>query len=443
MVNWALGLIGIDPIAWNTDHPALTIVFTLTWQYTLFMMLILLAGCSPRPGGTRGGRRGRREHLQTFRYMTLPHLRTYAELAILLGTVFMIQVFDPVNIMTKGAGNTKTIAYLLYERAFIGQQIGEAAAYGVITVIVTIVVATRRSAPCSRSSPRRGADVHGSRDPSPDQPARTERSTSPFTRRWSGTHHLLTWVLVFCSSSPAVDDHHQLQDRGQAPSPPRVPLHPDPGPLCRRVRRGMGLYLLNSLFVSVLSTVVVMLLAIPAAYALSVRPIGRWQDGLFFFISTKFLPVASIIPVFLLLRSVNCSTTCGRSACSTWASTCPWRVDDEVVLRRGTPRGGGSSPDRRGQLRPRTLAVALPIVAPGAAAAALICFIFAWNEYFLANLLTVVGPDHPAFLGSFVDGRGQFLAILSAASTIAVLPVIAGWLAQKRLVRGLAMGAVK
>ena len=49
-----------------------------------------------------------------------------------------------------------------------------------------------------------------------------------------------------------------------------------------------------------------MLLAIPAAYALSVRPIGRWQDGLFFFISTKFLPVAaSIIPVFLLLRSVN------------------------------------------------------------------------------------------------------------------------------------------
>jgi sorbitol/mannitol transport system permease protein len=74
--------------------------------------------------------------------MTLPHLRTYAELAILLGTVFMIQVFDPVNIMTKGAGNTKTIAYLLYERAFIGQQIGEAAAYGVITVIVTIAIAT-------------------------------------------------------------------------------------------------------------------------------------------------------------------------------------------------------------------------------------------------------------------------------------------------------------
>ena len=89
--------------------------------------------------------------------------------------------------------------------------------------------------------------------------------------------------------------------------------------------------------------------------------------------------------------------------------------------------------------------MSLPIVAPGAAAAALICFIFAWNEYFLANLLTaVVARTTPPFLGSFVDGRGQFLAILSAASTIAVLPVIvAGWLAQKRLVRGLAMGAVE
>jgi sorbitol/mannitol transport system permease protein len=143
MINWGLGLIGIDPIAWNTDYPAMTIVFTLTWQYTPFMMLILLAGLQSQSGEVlEAADVDGASTLQTFRYMTLPHLRTYAELAILLGTVFMIQVFDPVNIMTKGAGNTKTIAYLLYERAFIGQQIGEAAAYGVITVIVTIAIAT-------------------------------------------------------------------------------------------------------------------------------------------------------------------------------------------------------------------------------------------------------------------------------------------------------------
>jgi sorbitol/mannitol transport system permease protein len=143
MINWALGLVGIDPIAWNTDFPATTIVFTLTWQYTPFMMLILLAGLQSQAGEVlEAADVDGASALQTFRFMTLPHLRSYAELAILLGTVFMIQVFDPINIMTKGTGGTKTIAYLLYERAFIGQQVGEAAAYGVITVILTIVFAT-------------------------------------------------------------------------------------------------------------------------------------------------------------------------------------------------------------------------------------------------------------------------------------------------------------
>lgn len=143
MVNYGLSLIGIDPVAWNTEFPALTIILTLTWQYTPFMMLILLAGLQSQAGeileaADVDGANG----LQTFRYMTLPHLRNYAELAVLLGTVLMVQVFDPVNIMTKGVGGTKTLPYLLYERAFIGQQIGEAAAYGVVTVIVTIVLAT-------------------------------------------------------------------------------------------------------------------------------------------------------------------------------------------------------------------------------------------------------------------------------------------------------------
>lgn len=143
MINYALSFLGISPVAWNTDHPALTIVFTLTWQYTPFMMLILLAGLQSQAGEVlEAADVDGASAIQTFRYMTLPHLRTYAELATLLGTVMMIQVFDPVNIMTKGAGDTKTLPFLLYERAFIGQQIGEAAAYGVITVIVTIVLAT-------------------------------------------------------------------------------------------------------------------------------------------------------------------------------------------------------------------------------------------------------------------------------------------------------------
>lgn len=143
MLNWGLGLVGIDPIAWNTNVPVLTIIMLLTWQYTPFFMLILLAGLQSQ----------NREVLEAasvdgagaitiFRRMTLPHLRHYAEIAILLGSVMLTQVFDPIAIMTKGTGGTKTLSYLLYERAFIGLDIGQAAAFGVITVIVTIVGAT-------------------------------------------------------------------------------------------------------------------------------------------------------------------------------------------------------------------------------------------------------------------------------------------------------------
>lgn len=89
--------------------------------------------------------------------------------------------------------------------------------------------------------------------------------------------------------------------------------------------------------------------------------------------------------------------------------------------------------------------VMLPIVAPGIAATALLCVIFAWNEYFLAVQLNPVDASTvPIWVTSNVSTRGNFLAQLSAASTLATLPVvIAGWLAQKRMIRGLAMGAIK
>jgi sorbitol/mannitol transport system permease protein len=283
-------------------------------------------------------------------------------------------------------------------------------------------------------------------------PARPEiRTTSRFTRRKVIGYltTLLTWVLVFLFFFPVLwMIVTSFKTEGQAATfPPEFFFTPTFDRYAAVFDRGMGLYLLNSLFVAVLSTVVVMLLAIPAAYALSVRPIGRWQDGLFFFISTKFLPVAaSIIPVFLLLRSVNLLDNLWSLGLLYLGINLPLAVWMMRSFFAEVPRAVVEAAQIDGASYNRELwRVALPIVAPGAAAAALICFIFAWNEYFLANLLTaVVARTTPPFLGSFVDGRGQFLAILSAASTIAVLPVIvAGWMAQKRLVRGLAMGAVK
>ena len=142
VINYVVTSLGLPPIEWSTDYPMWTVVAVLTWQFTPFMMLILLAGLQSQgrdileAASVDGA-----GPLKTFAFITLPHLRTYIEIAILLGTIIIIQVFDPVAIMTKGTGGTKTLAYLLYERAFIGLNVGEAAAYGVVSVLLTIIVA--------------------------------------------------------------------------------------------------------------------------------------------------------------------------------------------------------------------------------------------------------------------------------------------------------------
>lgn len=143
MVNVGLNLLGLPSVAWNTEFPALTIVMLLTWQFTPFMMLILLAGLQSQSREVlEAASVDGAGALRTFQTMTLPHLRQYIEIATLLGGIMLLQVFDPIAIMTKGTGGTKTLSYLLYERAFIGLDVGQAAAFGVVTVIITIVIAT-------------------------------------------------------------------------------------------------------------------------------------------------------------------------------------------------------------------------------------------------------------------------------------------------------------
>ncbi|QGN33168.1 carbohydrate ABC transporter permease [Microlunatus sp. Gsoil 973] len=275
--------------------------------------------------------------------------------------------------------------------------------------------------------------------------------TRRFTRRKAGSIGVtvLTWVVVFLFFFPVLWMIFTSFKSEQAASefPPSFITALSFDRYAAVFERGMGLYLANSAALSILSTVAVMALAIPAAYGLSVRRVKRWQDVLFFFISTKFMPIAaSIIPVFLLLRVIGALDNLWALGVLYIGMNLPLAIWMMRSFFAEVPYAVVEAAQIDGASYSRELwRVSLPIVAPGAAAAALICFIFAWNEYFLVNLLTaVVARTTPPFLGSFVDGRGQFLAVLSAASTIAVLPVIiAGWVAQKRLVRGLAMGAVK
>ena len=206
-------------------------------------------------------------------------------------------------------------------------------------------------------------------------------------------------------------------------------------------------YLLNSLMASVFSTLLVVLLATPAAYALSLRPVRKWTDSLFFFISTKMMPpVAAVLPVYLLTVKIGMKDNIWTMVILYTSMNLPlaiWMMRSfllevpKEVLEAGEVDGAGLVLSIR--------KIILPIVAPGLAATALICFIFTWNEFFLAvNLTDTVSSTAPIYLVGFISGRGPFLADLSAAATLLSLPVlIAGWVAQNKLVRGLSMGAVK
>ena len=209
--------------------------------------------------------------------------------------------------------------------------------------------------------------------------------------------------------------------------------------------RGMMDYMRNSFIAATTATILCVLLAIPAAYALSLRKVKAVENALSFFISTRFM-AAVVLPIYMILKELGGLDNIWVLAIVYASINLPitvWmmrsffmEVPFEIVE--------AARVDGAGLFR-EIVRVVLPIVIPGVAAAALIAFIFSWNEYFLATLLTSSeARTTPPFLGSFVDGRGQFLAVLSAAATLAVLPVIAaGWIAQKQLVRGLSMGAVK
>ena len=205
--------------------------------------------------------------------------------------------------------------------------------------------------------------------------------------------------------------------------------------------------LANSLTASLLSTALVLVLAIPAAYALSIRPVRKWTDVLFFFLSTKMLPVvAGLLPLYLFAQSVGLLDNIWLLIIFYTAMNLPiavWMMRSflaEVpveILEAAAVDGAGLI---------RTLRqVVGPVVLPGIAATSLICFIFSWNELLFARVLTATrAQTAPVFLTGFVTSQGLFLAKVCAASIVVSLPVlIAGFAAQDKLVQGLSMGAVK
>ncbi|MFK8850574.1 carbohydrate ABC transporter permease [Streptomyces sp. Ac-502] len=145
-LTWIWKLFGsADPPQpdWMTASPLAAVEVSLIWQWTPFMMLILLAGLQSRPAdAVEAARVDGASAFDVFRYLTLPHLRRYLELAALLGTVYVVQNFDAVFTITSGGLGTANLPYTIYQTFYQAHDYGRASAQGVVVVVCSLLVAT-------------------------------------------------------------------------------------------------------------------------------------------------------------------------------------------------------------------------------------------------------------------------------------------------------------
>jgi sorbitol/mannitol transport system permease protein len=211
--------------------------------------------------------------------------------------------------------------------------------------------------------------------------------------------------------------------------------------------RGFGPFFGRSLAAVVGSTIIVLILAIPCAYALAFRMIPGWRDSLFFFISTKFLPpVGIIVPIYIIMRDLQLLDNIVALLIMYTAMNLPIAIWMLRSFFEEIPRDILQAAEVDGaDVWTQMTQIILPMVTPGLTATVFIGTIFAWNEFFFAVSLTATkAATVPMFMIGFVTSEGLFWAKLAAAGTMAMLPVvIAGWTAQRQLVRGLSLGAVK
>jgi sorbitol/mannitol transport system permease protein len=145
LLNWLLEPFGIHHVAWLSVHALGSVIVVMIWQWTPFMTLIVLAGLQSQPPDTlEAAKVDGAGAFATFRELTIPHLRPYIELGILLGSIYLVNTFDAVRLMTNGGPGTSTtnMPFYLYQQVNNAFDVGGAAAAGVVTVILTIIVAT-------------------------------------------------------------------------------------------------------------------------------------------------------------------------------------------------------------------------------------------------------------------------------------------------------------
>lgn len=203
----------------------------------------------------------------------------------------------------------------------------------------------------------------------------------------------------------------------------------------------------NSVYVSVGSTLLALLIGIPAAYSMAFLPTKRTKGTLLWMLSTKMLPpVGVLVPIYLIFRDLGMlDTRIGLTVIYTlmnlpiviWMLYTFFKDLPKDILEAGRMDGASTLQE--------VMFLLIPLTLPGIASTGLLSVILSWNEAFWSlNLTSSRAAPLTAYIASFSSPEGLFWAKLSAASTMAVAPIlIFGWLTQKQMVRGLTFGAVK
>ena len=272
------------------------------------------------------------------------------------------------------------------------------------------------------------------------RPSRLERRLTPAA--------LLTWLGGLVMAAPVawmVLTGFKTEEQAVT-FPPRILFLPTFAHYVAAFRSGLLSFGWSSVLASVISTSLVIMLAIPAAYALSIKPVPKSRDVLFFFISTKMMPAAAgIVPLYLLARDLHLLDThlvliilyVGMNLPLAIWMIRSFMIDVPREILEAARMDGASRWDEM-------IRIILPLTRPGVASTALLCFVFAWNEYFLAVNFTTTAGTLPVFLQKFLSFGKLYTAQVAAVATLVNIPVvIAGCIAQRSLVRGLTFGAVK
>jgi sorbitol/mannitol transport system permease protein len=214
-----------------------------------------------------------------------------------------------------------------------------------------------------------------------------------------------------------------------------------------QTRSDYFLHAMNSIITAGGSTLIAMLIAIPAAWSMAFAPTKRTKDVLLWMLSTKMMPpVGVLVPIYLIYRDAALLDTrigliivlgLGNLPIVIWMLFTYFKEIPKDILEAARMDGATISKE--------LIYVLTPMALPGIASTLLLNVILAWNEAFWTlNLTTSAAAPLTTFIASYSSPEGLFWAKLSAASTMAIAPIlIIGWFSQKQLVRGLTFGAVK